>query len=713
MELSEIVEVFYVESSELLESMESLLLELEKNPKDQESMNALFRAIHTIKGTSGMFGFEEIVRFTHIVENLLDLLREGKLGFQESLSEILLESKDHISYLVHTEPKGKGIPDDKVALGDKILEKIRPFLSSNSEEMQHSHEPHEEQMASSPINTEGIKGISDYLISLRPGLSVLRNGLDPIAFISYLKKLGEIQFLKVITDTLPIHDFDAESSYLGYEIRFQSTSDPKAVAKVFEFMESDAAITVLPPGSSVWDLAKLAKGLPEEEISLGQLWKEMGVLGEETYLLYLESLKPGASPESILALPIEKEKTVATIATNATDQKSGQEKTTILKVDGSKIDQLINRVGELVVASASINQSDSFREDSSLQEASHLVNRLINEIREISLKLRMIQIGDIFQKYQRTVRDLGKELKKDIKLHISGKETELDRTIVDKLSDPLTHLIRNACDHGLESTKQRIESGKPQEGNIWLDAFHDTGSVVIQIRDDGKGIIPEKIWKRGLEKNLVSGSPPSNPEEIYKLLFMPGFSTAEAVTNVSGRGVGLDVVQRNIESLRGTILVESEEGKGTKFTIRLPLTLAIIEGFLVSVANSLFIIPMVNVLECLEFRLAEEETSNHYFALRGNFLPYLRVREIFPTEGETPAKRENIVIVSWGERKAGLVVDELFGEFQTVIKPLGSVFQNVQGISGSSILADGRVALILDLPSLFEKTIELEKAAVT
>jgi two-component system chemotaxis sensor kinase CheA len=321
----------------------------------------------------------------------------------------------------------------------------------------------------------------------------------------------------------------------------------------------------------------------------------------------------------------------------------------------------------------------------------------------------MVPIGDVLQKYQRIVRDLGNGLSKEINLHIDGKETELDRNIVDKLGDPLVHIIRNACDHGLEMPEDRIAAGKSKEGNLWINAYHDTGSVVIEIRDDGRGIQSDAVWKKAIERGLVTGQKPDVPEEIYKFLFHPGFSTASSVTNVSGRGVGLDVVQKSIESLRGTIQIHSEPNRGSRFMIRLPLTLAIIEGFLVGVGSSYYILPMEMVLECLEFNIKQSEDQNQYFPLRGSLIPYVRMRDVFHNEESDETIRENIVIVRSGEKKAGIVVERLYGEFQTVIKPMGSVFQNVKGVSGSSILADGKVALIIDLPSLFERTINLEK----
>ncbi|WP_411822790.1 chemotaxis protein CheA [Leptospira sp. 'Mane'] len=706
MDLSEVIDAYFIESEELLRDMESILLRMEKETPDSESLGALFRAVHTIKGTSGMFAFEETVKFTHIVENLLDDLRESKIPFQKELTEILLNAKDHLEYLIHAEPKGE-VTKEKLAEGKTILDTIAPYLKDatlpkeNRVSEEEDSKPHTHSQADSKISTGTIPY---FLISFRPNKNVFSHGLDPISFLTYLKKLGEIKFLKTITSELPeIESFNPEDSYLGFEICFQSESSLEKIQKVFEFIESDSFLHILPPGATTEDLSYLAGQLPEEEIFLGNLWKEMGILNNESLVGYLNHFKPESQTETAPKKEIE-------INTNHKEIQGQQG--TILKVDSKRVDLLINRVGELVVSAANLNQLVSNTDDSNLQESSFLVSRLLNEVREISLKLRMIQIGDIFQKYQRNVRDLGKELKKEINLHIIGKETELDRNIVDKLGDPLVHIIRNACDHGLETPEERVKQGKPSAGNIWLNAYHDTGSVVIEIKDDGKGIQSEIVWNKAVEKGLATGNKPDNEEEIYKLLFHPGFSTASSVTNVSGRGVGLDVVQKGIEALRGTIHIQSSPNKGSIFTIRLPLTLAIIEGFLVSVGASLYIIPMEMVLECLDFNQENSDTKNNYFPLRGTLIPYIKMRNIFQENSDSEKKRENIVIVRMGENKAGLVVEQLYGEFQTVIKPMGSVFHNVKGVSGSSILADGRVALILDLPSLFETNSVLEKSKI-
>ncbi|TGK53784.1 chemotaxis protein CheA [Leptospira kanakyensis] len=713
MDLTEVIDAYLVESEEFLRDMEAILLRTEVTTPSDEDLNAIFRAVHTIKGTAGMFGFESTVKFTHVVENLLDGLRSHNIPFQTELTEILLNAKDHLSYLVFEETKGK-IPETKISFGNSILEKMKPFLKESNGEVTTKTEGSAPPAESKLTKQKSSFEIPAYLISFRPNRNVFSQGLDPISFIGYLKKLGTIRSLKTVSE-IPnnLNEFDPENCYLGFEIHFVSDSDLESVRKVFNFIENDSFLHILPPEAGLEDLCDLSGQLPEEEILLGNLWKEIGILTDVSLIQYLEELKTrktgivsNTNLSTTTSSPAPTSESTHPNSGILSPKDSGKSST--IKVDSKRIDNLINRVGELVVSCANMNQLIGNMEDSNLQESSILAMRLLNEVREISLKLRMVPIGDSFQKYTRTVRDLGKELGKDIRLITEGNETELDRNIVDKLGDPLTHLVRNACDHGLETPEEREKKGKPKQGTIKLNAFHEAGSVVIEITDDGNGIQKEKVWQKGIDKGLVSGSMPDSEEEVFQLLFHPGLSTASQITNVSGRGVGLDVVLQNIESLRGNITVKSTPNQGSRFILRLPLTLAIIDGFLVEVGNNQFIIPMDMVLECLHFTDENRAETNQFFALRGSLIPYLRLRDYYPSESNDQNLRENIVIVRNGEKKAGIVVERLLGEYQTVIKPMGSVFRHVKGVSGSSILGNGNVALIIDIPSLFERTITLE-----
>jgi two-component system chemotaxis sensor kinase CheA len=373
----------------------------------------------------------------------------------------------------------------------------------------------------------------------------------------------------------------------------------------------------------------------------------------------------------------------------------------LIRVQASKLDQLIDLVGEMVIASAGANMQARKSGESALVESTSVISMLVEQIRDSALQLRMVQIGETFTRFQRVVRDTSRELGKEIELLISGSEAELDKSVVEKLGDPLMHLVRNALDHGIESPEVRVAHGKPARGTLKLNAYHESGGIAIEIIDDGGGMNREKILNKARERELISHNQVLTDSEIFALIFEPGFSTAEKITNISGRGVGLDVVKRNITALRGSIEVESREGEGSIFRIRLPLTLAIIDGFLVGVGRASYVIPLGTVVECIELSEQDKrDTQNRqYINLRGEVLPFVRLREQFEIK-DLGGKRENIVVVQYAGQKIGLVVDELMGEFQTVIKPLGIIFKHIRGIGGSTILGSGDVALILDVQSL-------------
>jgi two-component system, chemotaxis family, sensor kinase CheA len=406
---------------------------------------------------------------------------------------------------------------------------------------------------------------------------------------------------------------------------------------------------------------------------------------------------------------VQKELVEAAVVKQAqvSDKKAQDAK--LIRVHADKLDQLINLVGELVIAGASAALLAQKAKDEGMFEATSTISRLVDEIRDGALRLRMVQIGETFNRFHRVVRDVSRDLGKDIELVITGGEAELDKTVVEKISDPLTHMVRNAIDHGIESAEARIAAGKPARGRVNLNAFHESGNIVIEVADDGGGLNRDRIKQKAIAKGLLAADAEPSDADLFKLLFEPGFSTAEQISNLSGRGVGLDVVKRNIEALRGTTTIESQEGAGTTMSIRLPLTLAIIDGFLMGVSTSAYVVPLDMVEECIE--LTDGKSSNkargNMLNLRGEVLPLIRLREYFALAGRS-GRRENVVVVKYAGNKAGLVVDELMGEFQTVIKPLGKIFTHLRGISGSTILGSGEVALILDVPSLIALATESE-----
>ena len=537
----------------------------------------------------------------------------------------------------------------------------------------------------------------------------------------------------------PAAEMDAESCYLGFEIDFKSDADKATIAGVFEFAREGSLIHILPPHSKVTEYIELIRGLPENETRLGEILVSSGALTQQELTDGLSAQQTGARPDGSTALLgtilVEQRSVEQAVVQAALDKQTQSKENKIKKsrhirqtqskenkikesrytrVHADKLDELINRVGELVIAGAGANLLAQRASDSALQEATAVMSRLVEEIRDGALRLRMVPIGETFNRFQRVVRDVGRELGKDIELVISGADAELDKTVVEQIGDPLMHLVRNAMDHGIEPASIRQAAGKPARGTLRLNAYHDSGSIVIEIADDGAGLNRDRILQKARERGIITPNQNLTDQEIYNLIFEPGFSTAEQVTNLSGRGVGMDVVKRNITALRGTVDLDSDPGKGTTVRIRLPLTLAIIDGFLVGVGKSSYVVPLDMVLECVEISETDRQAARGcgYLNLRGAVLPFVRLREQFEVEGSV-AQRENVVVVKYAGQQAGLVVDELMGEFQTVIKPLGKLFSNLHGISGSTILGSGEVALILDVPSLVQQAVNREVQQVS
>ena len=659
--LDQAQQTFIVEARELLQAMEQSLLQLESEPGDQDAIGAIFRAAHTIKGSAGLFGLASIVGFTHIVEDVLDRLREGSVAVDAALIALLLKCGDHILELVEV-VADRGETPTPAAL--ERGEALREALSA--------YQPMRTAVASVETAevTDDVAVEVLWHISLRFGTDVFRNGMDPLSFLRYLETLGQLIQVATLTDSIPPMDsWDPESCYLGFEIDLRSTASHASLNEVFDFVRDDCDVHI-----SAVDEAPDNTQAPAGE--------------------------PGtqAEPSLVTAAPQR-------LAAGEAKSRDGN----YVRVNADKLDELINLVGELVIASAGANLLARSCNNDPLHEASSTVSGLVEEILDGALHLRMIPIGDTFNRFRRVVRDISQELGKDIELSISGAETELDKTVVEKIGDPLMHLLRNAMDHGIESADARRAAGKSAKGHLSLNAYHDSGSIVIEIADDGAGLNRDRILQKAQERGLVASGAVLTDQEIYNLIFEAGFSTAEAVTNLSGRGVGMDVVKRNITLLRGTVDLDSRPGQGTVVRIRLPLTLAIINGFLVGIDQSTYVIPLDMVQECIELDEQQRQSSRDtgYLDLRGQVLPLVHLRDHFSHEGPA-TRRQNVVVVRYAEHKAGLVVDDLLGEFQTVIKPLGKLFGALRGISGSTILGSGAVALILDVPVLLNQIVQLE-----
>ena len=698
------LETFAQEVDELLTAMEIALLGLTGTPDDSESINSIFRAMHTIKGSSGLFGFDEVVAFTHEVETVLDQVRSGEREIDAELISVLLACKDHAAQIIqHTlSHEEKLLPEVWQQQGLALIAQLTG-CASPPQQLTDNH------FAADNTDTHSR---DNWLISLVFKKDALRNGMDPLSFIRYLQTLGDIVEVIVTMPTIPrLEEMNPEDCYLDFKIAFNSSSDKKTIEEVFEFAEEDCVITILPPHSRQENYLQLLQDLPEDQFKrLGEILIEIGASTEKEVSRLLEeqrdSIEVKPIGEMLVAKNIVQQPVVeqALLKQEAIKQKINKE-ASYIRVDAEKLGYLINLVGELVISGAAMRLMVDKHGLSDVDDVASTMGELVQDIRDTALQLRMVQIGETFTRFQRVVHDVSKELGKQIQLQITGGEAELDKTVVEKINDPLTHLVRNSLDHGIETPEQRLQAGKPEKGTIQLNAYHDSGRIVIQISDDGRGLDPEKIVAKAIAKGLIKPDQALSKTEIYNLIFEPGLSTKEEASNLSGRGVGMDVVKRNIELLRGSVSVDSELGQGTTVTIHLPLTLAIIDGFMVEAQKELYIIPLSMVEECVEMSSDEWQINEvqHYVNLRGQVLPYLRLGDFFhKNKQHTKTKRESLVVVRFGEAKAGFVVDELHGENQTVIKPLGKLFENLNGIGGATVLGSGDVALILDVQGLIQ-----------
>ena len=718
--MDEILNVFSVEAREQLEAMEAGLMQLEQGDRDPETINAVFRAAHTIKGGAGVVEIHSVEKFTHVLENVLDRLRNGEIEVSGDMISALLAGCDHIGALLGVVQAGGMEPDEELKqAGDAITEQLLPFLGGKAAATTGSKLAESEGGA--VLRSDRDSPTNDcWHISVRFGHDVLKNGMDPLAFLRYLLNLGEIAHMTTLTDALPDEaDMNPELCYLGFEISFRSHATKEAIEKVFDFCRDDCDLHILPPNSKVVDFLQLIEGLPEETMRLGEILVKSGALTQEELddgLRAQSGAKVGADEAATPQLgdiliqqsSVQPELVAAAAAKQKTVSEKKAAEASLIRVHADKLDQLIDLVGELVIAGASANLLARKSGEGILVEATSVLTRLVESIRDSALQLRMVQIGETFNRFHRVARDVSKELGKDIELVINGAETELDKSVVEKIGDPLMHLVRNAMDHGIEPAAVRAAKGKPVKGRVELNAFHDSGSIVIEVVDDGGGLNKDRIEAKALEKGLIQPGQQLSDQEIVSLIFEAGFSTVEKVTNLSGRGVGMDVVRKNITALRGSVDVQTEIDAGSRFTIRLPLTLAIIDGFLTGVGRASYVIPLDMVVECIE--LANASVDRDYLNLRGEVLPFVRLRELFEVPGNRPP-RENVVVVQYAGQKAGIVVDQLLGEFQTVIKPLGTLFRNMRGIGGSTILGSGEVALILDVQALVSRCARAEEQA--
>jgi two-component system chemotaxis sensor kinase CheA len=711
-------EALVQEARELIVAMEAALLQMESDGPSRDAINAIFRAAHTIKGSAGLFAFDSIVSFTHLLENVLDKVRNDILQLDDAMMSLLLNCGDYMDDLVDAiaqfqeeqDPDPQQRAELEAALNQHLarvalIEAAAPASLAGAARATSLNTP---AAAVVPV-AEVLVANPCWHLSLRFNQDVLRDGLDPLSFLRYLLTMGQAAYLHVIDSGMPTADeMDPELCYLGFEIGFASDVDQATIESVFDFVREDSQIIVLPPHAAISRYRDWLMQMPDRERIAALLRQSHGLSEREWQLLGLAQ-DALTQPHPVESGPLlQSSEKSAPIRTRSGEEKVIQERK-FIKIEVTKLDQLIDLVGELVIAGAGASLVAKHKKDQRFEEATQLIAGLVEQIRDAALTLRMVQINEVFQRFPRVVRDLSREIGKNIELIITGAETELDKSMIEKISDPLVHIVRNAMDHGIESAAVRRAAGKPETGVLRLNATHESGSVVIEVFDDGRGLDKEKILQKAIRQGLLAADAILSEDEIYRLIFEPGFTTADRVTALSGRGVGMDVVKRNIDSLHGEVDIFSSPDQGTMVRIRLPLTLAIIAGFQVVVGDAVFVIPLDLVVECIN--VSVHQVHNNVVTLRGEALPFIPLRELFDLPRRESA-RNSLVIVQYGQMRAGLLVDGLLGECQAVIKPLGKLFNKVKGLSGSTILGDGRVALILDVPHLIAHTGKMEQVDV-
>jgi two-component system chemotaxis sensor kinase CheA len=652
---------FREEAREVLVDLEAALLELNENRADMEQVGRVFRGLHTIKGSGSMFGFEQLAAFTHNLETAFDQVRNGRLQIDSELIDLTLAALDQIRSMLE---EGSGAPAADPAACREILTKVRQLAG-----IQENESTGPAALAPPAASTPQAGQPCEWHVRFSPGPEMMLNGTNPLLLLRELRQLGGLSVRASMAAVPPLAELDPERCYVAWDMVLATAAGLDAIRDVFIFVADSCELTIEPDPSAA-QVSSLTGQSSADETARALEEPRAVSGGRRTY---------------------DKADTAAS-----------------LRVPAAKLDQFVDLVGELVTVQARLSELAARCDDPDVAAVSEEIERLTSALRETSMNIRMLPIRATFEKFRRLVHDLARDLKKDVELTMEGADTELDKTVIDQLGDPLMHLIRNSMDHGIEPAGVRAANGKRPTATIHLSARHSGASVLIGVSDDGGGIDVEAVRGRAIEKGLVKADEQLTEAETYALIFQPGFSTAKTVTDVSGRGVGMDVVRQRVDSLRGSIDVASQAGEGTQVTLRLPLTLAIIDGLLVSVGAAYFVLPLANTLECIELTRDDIERANgkHVANVRGDLIPYIRLRQHFSIRTERPAI-EQIMVVETEEGRYGFVVDQVLGNCQTVIKNLGRFYRHVQVVSGATILGNGTVALILDPERLAQDAVRV------
>jgi len=664
------VAVFRMEAAECLEAIEAGLLDLTHQLDDKGLVDAVFRGLHTLKGSGAMFGFEALAAFTHHCETAFDRVRKGEVPATAELVAAVLAAQDHMRALVDQ-------PDaDHGDTGQKLLALLQAAVGGSAA----AKEAAPAVAAPAAAAPAQQKTLNHWRIRFGLPSNAMANGTNPLGLLDELRELGECT-VRANTAAIPLlNELVPNELYVSWEVVLKSEQDRSAIDDVFIFVMDDMELEVVDIVAAPAPAAEPVKAVEPAPAAIPAPATPAAAA--------VPAFKP------VEAVPAKREAPAVADGRQAKAQEN-------VRVPAERLDELMDRVGELVIAQSRLSQLASSSADIALRSVSEEIERLSGELRDTMMVLRMVPVATLFSRFRRLVHDLARETGKVIELVTEGESTEVDKTVIERLADPLVHLVRNSIDHGLETPADRLAAGKSETGTVTLSARQSGGEVIISIKDDGRGINRERVRAKAESSGLIAPGQPLSDSELLQLIFAPGFSTAAAITNLSGRGVGMDVVKKTVEALRGAIDIESKPGEGSDVSLRIPLTLAIIDGLLVRVGSGRYVIPLSAVEECLELSLEEDLRSRgrSFISLRDSLVPFLRLRDLFRT-GTKPDVHQKVVVISTGTERVGLVVDQIIGDHQTVIKSMSKLHDDVATFSGATILGDGSVALILDVGHL-------------
>ena len=700
----EFISIFLSEAKEIVEGLENDLVLLEDNKSDEDLLNKIFRSAHTLKSSAGTVGFTTMSELNHVAENLLEKVRSGKLDVTPQMITVLLEFLDTVKLMLQNIVDGKSETEGVTNI-DSLKAKIKAIADGNdpaavsaspapkaAAEPKKEEPKAEEAPKTEPQEDKKSGGSNSFHIDMGFKATIFDNGIDPLMFLNDLRAIGTISNLKIECNNLPsiLNLEDPYVCYTQFSLDFDTDAPEEQVQNIFLFVIDDNDINIINTKAEIKDdkqeepadAAVASEEAPKEEVKTESK-------PAETPAAQNNQAAPAAAPK---AAKVQAPSTV--------------------RVDTRKLDSLMNLIGELVIAQSRIMQlTQSLDIDNGLKEAVSSMDRTSRQIQEEVMNIRMMPIGPIFNQFHRYVRDLNLELHKEVKLVLKGESTEIDKNMLEQLSDPLKHMIRNSMDHGIEKTKEeRIARGKPEYGTITMSAAHQEGHVVIEVADDGNGLNKEKIFKKAVERGLLSKDGKYSDIEIFRTIFAPGVSTADKVTDISGRGVGMDVVRANVEKMKGKIEIKSTEGQGSTFIVKLPLTLAIIEGITFALGAQIYIMPLISIIEQIKVKNEQVkpfEGKGEMIKIREEYLPLIRLHKVFEIDTQVENIEDGIVVVvEAGYRKCAIFVDELLDQQQVVIKSLDSAFDKHAGIAGGTILGDGRIALIIDIQGLVNMSLQ-------